>query len=219
VKLSSWFFAIALLAACSRRPTAGGAPVVWTVDGTASIGGQVPTVWGSPQTMDTARGRAVCFDGKKDALLVGKNPLEGLAEFTVEVLFRPDADGSPEQRFVHIAEDGSEDRAMIETRVTAKGTWYLDTFLHKGAEARALIEPSREHAADDWYWAALTYRGRQMRHFVNGVEEGSGTLTFAPLGRGQTSLGARQNKLYWFKGCIRELRISPAALPPDRLQR
>jgi hypothetical protein len=215
VKLSSSLALAVSLTACSHRP----APVIWTVDGTTSIGGHVPTVWGAPKMMDTKRGRAVCFDGKEDGLLVGKNPIEGLAEFTVEVLFRPDADGPPEQRFVHIAEDAGEDRAMIETRVTPKGTWYLDTFLHKGAESLALIEPSKEHPGDDWYWAALTYRERQMRHFVNAVEEGSGNLTFAPLGRGRMSLGVRQNQVYWFKGCIRELRVTPAALPPDRLQR
>jgi hypothetical protein len=58
-----------------------------------------------------------------------------------------------------------------------------------------------------------------MRHFVNGTEEASGELSFAPLGSGRVSLGVRQNQVSWFKGCIRELRISPIALAPEALQK
>jgi hypothetical protein len=32
-------------------------------------------------------------------------------------------------------------------------------------------------------------------------------------------VGVRQNKVYWFKGAIKEVRFTPAALAPEKLQR
>jgi len=211
--------ASASLAACSRSSDGAGAPLIWMVDDLVRVGGHRATAWGAPQVADTDRGRAVCFDGKRDGLVVGANPVEGLAAFTVEVLFRPDAGGEAAARFLHISEDGSESRAMMETRTTTEGRWYLDTFLHGGTEKLALARPDAQHAAGTWYWAALSYADRQMRHYVNGVLESSGPVTWRPLSRGQTSIGVRLNQVSWFKGCVRELRVSPAALAPARLQR
>jgi hypothetical protein len=209
----------ALPAACSLSRDTAGAPLIWTVDDLGRVGGHRTTVWGAPKATDTDRGRAVCFDGKQDGLVVDANPIEGLAAFTVEVLFRPDADGEPAARFVHISEEKSEDRAMIETRRTPEGRWYLDTFLQSGAEKLTLARTDAQHAAGTWYWAALTYGDRQMRHYVNAVLEASGPVVFGPLSRGRTSLGVRLNQVGWFKGCVREVRISSAALPPERLRK
>jgi len=39
------------------------------------------------------------------------------------------------------------------------------------------------------------------------------------MSAGQISLGVRQNKVYWFKGGIREVRFHSAALTPENLQR
>jgi hypothetical protein len=208
-----------LPAACSRSHDSAGAPLIWMMDDIGRVGGHRTTVWGAPKATDTDRGRAMCFDGKQDGVVVGVNPIAGLAAFTVEVLFRPDADGEPAARFLHISEDQSDDRAMIETRTTPEGRWYLDTFLHRGADKLALARTDAQHAAGSWYWAALTYGDRQMRHYVNGVLEASGPVLFGPLSRGQTSLGVRLNRVSWFKGCIREVRVSAAALPSERLQK
>jgi hypothetical protein len=210
--------ACAWLAACSRPHDVAGAPQIWMVDGTGRVGGHRATVWGAPKVTDTDRGRAVCFDGKQDGLVVDANPIAGLAAFTLELLFRPDADGEPAARVLHISEEESEDRAMIETRMTGERRWYLDTFLHHGADSLALAQTDAQHAAGRWYWAALTYADRQMRHYVNGVLEASGPVVFGPLSRGRTSLGVRLNRVSWFKGCVRELRIWPAALPSGQLQ-
>lgn len=193
--------------------------MVWTLDDTANVGGHGAAVVGSPKISDTERGRAVCFNGIDDGLVVAANPLAGLAEFTVEVLFKPEAGGAPEQRFVHMAEDGSENRALVELRSTPDGGFYLDTYLHKDNEKLALVRPEMKHAAGAWYWAALTYRDGRMRHFVNGVEEAAGTLAMTPLGSGTTSLGVRLNRVSWFKGCIREVRVTATALGAEGLQR
>jgi hypothetical protein len=59
-----------------------------------------------------------------------------------------------------------------------------------------------------------------MTHYVNGERELlAEKVNFGPLGQGQVSLGVRQNKVFWFKGAIREVRFTPAALPPGKLQR
>lgn len=203
------------VASCSRSR----APTVWLIDDTKSLGGHAATTWGAPQVTDTDRGRAVCFDGERDGLLLDVNPLQGLGELTVEVLFRPDRDGAPEQRFVHFSEEGGDNRALLETRLLPGGVWYLDTFLRKGEAELPLRVSAAQHPAGEWYWAALTYRDGRMRHFVNGTEEASGALSFAPLGSGRISLGVRQNQVSWFKGCLSELRISPTALGPEELQK
>src|SRR6266700_2101099 len=98
--------------AASRSPSStitsrdDGAPVIWMVDGVGRVGGHPTTPWGTPRATDTDHGRAVCFDGERDGLLVDANPVEGLAAFTIEVLFRPDAGGQAAERFVHISENG-----------------------------------------------------------------------------------------------------------------
>ena len=56
---------------------------------------------------------------------------------------------------------------------------------------------------------------RFMKHFVNGKEELAVDVKLVPLAAGETSIGVRHNKVHWFQGAIRQIRISPAALKPD----
>jgi hypothetical protein len=58
-----------------------------------------------------------------------------------------------------------------------------------------------------------------MAHYVNGEKELESPGAFVAFGRGQTSLGVRQNKVFWFKGMIAEVRFHPEALPEEKLQR
>lgn len=106
--------------------------VEWKVDNLESIGGLAPVVVGSPQVIETDGGRAVAFDGRGDALVLETNPLAGLSEFSVAVELRPDADGPGEQRFFHVQEDGTENRVLLETRLTGDGRWYGDTYIRSG---------------------------------------------------------------------------------------
>jgi hypothetical protein len=198
--------------------TAQAPPVEWTIDNLSAIGGHAVTVVGAPRVVETEVGRALEFNGASDGIYVAANPLEGLAQFTLEVLFSPARDGLPEQRFVHI-EDEREggNRVLIETRLTGGGQWYLDTFLKQGTASRPLIDRANTHPVESWHVAALVYDGREMSHYVDGVRELSGEVAFGPLGPGRTSLGVRQNLVYWFKGRIRALRITPRALAPAAL--
>lgn len=189
-------------------------PVRWTLGDLAAVGGVTPTVWGAPQ----AAGGAAHFNGVNDGLLLPVNPLAGWERFTVAILFRPDADGPFAQRFLH-AEDAKSGRMTIESRVVAGQGWYLDTFLLPGGGKKglALIDPKKLHPLGQWAWGELVYDGATMTAYVNGIAELSGPVTFPPMGPGRTSVGVRQNKVFWFKGDIREVRFYPAALAPADL--
>jgi len=189
---------------------------VWTFAGTDSVGGHQTQVLGDPVVVSTQEGPSVVFDGMDDGLQFDTLPLAGAGQFTVEILFRPDPDGLPEQRYFHMQEDGSDNRVMLETRLTGDGMWYLDTFMKSGDADRTLKVESAVHAVGDWYVCTLVFDGTEMRHYVNGVLEATGTLSeFSPLKAGRTSVGVRMNKVHWFKGAIRMARFTGRVLSPD----
>ena len=218
-------FCLALLltgavSAAEPAPSTGSgqAATIWRLDQVAQIDGHTAEVLGTPHVVKEAGGSAVAFNGASDGLFVPANPLAGHAQFTVEILFRPDEGGLPEQRFVHI-QDKSDWRIMIETRLDGKGGWWLDTFLGNPTGGQPLIDPKRVHPTGQWYWAALSFDGQHMTHYVNGAKELEAEVKFGPMTEGRISLGVRQNKVYWFKGAIREVRFHAAALAPAELQR
>jgi hypothetical protein len=131
----------------------------------------------------------------------------------------PATDGSEEQRFLHFEEPEAENRTLIELRLLTGASWCLDTFLKHGEASLALIDKAALHPAGRWYVAALSWDGRTMRHFVDGVQEMSGDVAFRPHQPGRTSIGVRMNRRSWFKGRIRTIRISPEALPAGRLMK
>ncbi len=187
----------------------------WRIDNLETVGGHPITTLGAPKVIDAPGGRAVAFGGEGDALLLNTHPLVGLDRFTVEVLFRPDADGPVEQRFLHLQEDGSEDRLLFETRLPTPGQWFLDTFIKSGAHSHALFARTFLHPVGEWYHAALVFDGREMRHYLNGVQELAHEIAFTPLRAGKTSIGVRMNRVSWFKGAIRMIRFTDGVLEPE----
>jgi hypothetical protein len=205
--------------ACSRHrtPDGGDDSVSWLFDNLRSVNGHIPRVLGNPIPTRLEPGVALCFNGVDDGLIFDENPLQGRAAFTLEVLFRPDAAGPAAQRFVHIQESNSESRALIETRVT-RDSFYLDTFLSSKDAKATLADPALSHPTSSFHWAALSYSAGRMRQFMDGAQELEATLAFTPLGPGQMSVGVRLNQKFWFKGCIREVRFTPRALPAAQLR-
>jgi Pectic acid lyase/Concanavalin A-like lectin/glucanases superfamily len=191
--------------------------VTWRLDNLTSIGGHPAKVLGTPRVVPTSVGPVIEFNGRSDGLVLDTNPLEGLRQFTLEAQFEPAADGLEEQRFLHIEEHETGNRALLETRMLPDRRWCLDTFLNSGPSSRTLIDRERSHPAGEWHAAALMYDGVEMTHYVDGKREAAGPVTFAPLGAGRTALGVRLNQVSWFKGRLRLVRITPQALPPDRL--
>lgn len=187
--------------------------VIWRLDNLVSIGGNRPSLLGEPVVIDSPHGKAIQFDGQDDALVFDQNPLAGASAFTLEVVFRPDAGGEPEQRFVHMQEV-DDHRVLVETRLTPDGHWFLDTFLKSGESERTLFAKEFLHPVGEWFHAALVYENGHMSHFVNGAKELEGAVDFNPMGGGQTSVGVRLNRIYWFKGAVQALAITPKALSP-----
>lgn len=188
--------------------------VTWKIDNLKKIGEHTVTLIGNPRIVDAPGGKATMFDGVGDGLLVNANPIAGAQAFTLEAVFRPDANGSKEQRWFHIQQEGSENRVLLETRLVGD-QWFLDTYIRSGENNRALFAENFKHPVGAWYHVALVFDGTEMRHYVDGKQEMAGPLTIAPLGQGQTSIGVRMNRVYWFKGAIRKARFTAKALAPS----
>lgn len=205
------------LTSCAATTAPSAKPVVWELKSLDIIGGQKPEVLGAPKAAMASGHRALCFDGKADGVFVPVNPIEGWGAYTVEALFKPDGDGPEEQRFLHI-QDESNRRLLLETRV-ANNEWALDTFLlDTEADKLALLDRTLTSPTDQWHWAALVFDGKKMTHYVNGVKQLEGAVKVPPMGSGRISLGVRQNLVYWYKGCIAQVRFTPSALDAKALQ-
>lgn len=187
---------------------------VWTFDRLDRIGGHPVTLLGHPRVIDSPVGKAVQFNGIDDALFFDVHPLAGAEAFTWEVLFRPDRDGAPEQRFFHLQEKDTANRMLFEIRIV-DGRWCLDSFVNSGPASKALLNRERLHPLDAWYRAAMVYDGHQFRNYVDGVLEGSADIHFAPQGAGRSSAGVRVNLRDHFKGAIRSARFTRRALKPS----
>jgi hypothetical protein len=176
------------------------------------------TVLGDPRPVDSPCGKALHFDGVGDAVFFNSNPLAYLRQFTVEIIFQPDSDGAREQRFLHLGNQQGN-RLMVETRVTKTRQWFLDAHLRSGDSAKTLIDSLKLHPTDTWCHVAVTVDDGQMVTYVNGVRELAGGIPFSPFDGGQTSIGVRQNKVYWYKGAICKIRITPRILKPSEFLR
>lgn len=172
-----------------------------------SVGGYPVQSIGSPCLGAHDGFRTVRFDGGGDGLLVDMNPIEGFHRFSIEIEFCPESGGLREQRFFHIQEHGSENRVLLETRVTPDGFWYGDSFIKSPSCERFLNDPSRLHPLDRWYRFHLEFDGARMVQSIDGESELEARIDFSPLGRGQTSLGMRIDRRFWLKGSIGRMRI------------
>jgi len=191
--------------------------VVWNFDRLDRIGGHSTTVLGHPRVVNTPMGKAVEFNGVDDALLIGVHPLAGAATFTWEAIFRPDG-GNAEQRWFHLEENpatglDSNNRMLFEIRVI-DGRWCLDAFNKSGAAQKALLNRNSLHALGAWYHVAAVYDGKEFRNYVDGVQDGAGEVALAPQGPGQTAVGMRLNKVFYFKGAVHSARFTRRALKP-----
>lgn len=189
--------------------------ITWKIDNLNMIGGHKVTVLGQPRMVDTPEGKAIEFDGVDDGLVVDHHPLAGVKEFTAEVIFRPTLDGPKEQRFFHLQETGRENRILFETRLDGP-QWFLDTYIKSGTADATLFADGFKHPIGPWYQAAIIVDGKTMKHYVNGKLELEKPLVFEPQGAGQTSIGVRHNRVFWYKGAIRAARFTPRVLTPDQ---
>lgn len=212
--LTILIFLLSALWTCAQSLETPQTSVVWKIDNLKKIGGHAVEVLGAPRVVKTDRGKAVVFDGVRDGIFIQNNPLARAGKFTIEAIFRPDEGGEAEQRWLHIEDtENVESRALLETRLNGK-EWFLDTFLKSGDNRMPLYAENFKHPTGKWFHVALVYDGTEMRHYINGKLELSGKIQMKPFGRGITSIGVRQNKIYWFKGAVLKARFSKYALNP-----
>jgi hypothetical protein len=189
--------------------------VVWNIDTITAVGGHPTEVLGAPKVISVPGGKAVEFDGVKDGLIVDAFPLAGVRAFTLEVIFCPYADGSAEQRFFHLQENEGDNLILLETRIIDGNKWSLDSFIQSHETNQTLLDKTITHPTGAWYNATLVFDGKEMRHYINGVQELSAELkSFSPYLGGKTSIGVRMNKVFWFKGAIGKARFTQRALSP-----
>lgn len=203
--------------------------VGWRLDNLRRIGGFEVEAEGHPEVIESPAGKAIAFDGTGDSLFVRGRPLVGAAQFTIEAVFRPDG-GAAAQRFFHIAEtdpatgldaqpSGTNDpnaRFMFEVRVK-DGDWYLDSFVRSAAGSRPLLFMDKPHPIGRWYAIAQSYDGKTYRAYVDGVLEGEAEIAFTPHGPGHVRIGARMNRVDYFKGAIARARFTDRALAPREM--
>jgi Concanavalin A-like lectin/glucanases superfamily len=193
--------------------------VTWTFAEFPRIAHHHTQVLGSPRALLVDGRHALCFDGRSDGVIVPTNPIAGWAQFTIEVLIKPESTGDEEQRFLHI-EDVRSSRLLLETRLTRERQWALDTFMYVSSEEnRTLLDRDKLHAADRWHWVALSFDGLTMAHHVNGTTELNAPIAFQPMTEGRISLGVRLNERSWYKGCIAEVRFTSRALSRSEMAR
>jgi hypothetical protein len=120
----------ALGAAMAGLPGCRSIPVgeTWRVDNLAALGGYPVTVRGDPRVIDTPAGPAIEFDGVDDAIFLATHPLEGMSEFTVEIVFRPAADGAREQRSALAATKSTGSKAQFARCGSRPGRWIRPPF-------------------------------------------------------------------------------------------
>jgi hypothetical protein len=218
--LNWWLLTFFLAASILNGQDSGNVfSTIWNIGSVDSIAGFPVIKSDLPHVIDSdVYGKVVWFDGIDDGLLVESNPLEGAVNFTIEVIFKPDSSwpANEEQRFIHFQNPANDDRRiLIELRLTDTHQWYLDTYIKSELSSKALKLETAVHPVGQWYHAALVYDNRSMKHFVNGIEEISGTVDYLPVTSGSTSIGTRMNQISWFKGSIAILKVTHSALTPD----
>ncbi len=202
-----------ILALCLASAAFAQSSATWKLDNLTKIGGNAVEVLGAPKVAQ----KAIEFDGAADGVLLDANPIEGLSAFTIEAVFRPDG-GNKEQRWFHIQQTDADNRVLLEIRVDGND-WFLDTFIKSGDNRLTHYAEKYRHPLGKWYHVALVFDGKEMRHYVDANLELAGQLKIAPFGKGRTSLGVRQNKVHWFKGAIKKVRITDRALAPKEFMK
>ncbi len=210
-----------ILAAAFAQSPAAPQSTIWHFNRIDSIGGHPTTVLGHPHLVDSPYGKAVEFNGVDDALFVGVHPLAGASTYTWEVVFRPDKDGAPAQRFFHLSQldpatgKDTDNRMLFEIRIV-NGQWCLDSFAYSNGSQRALLNCDALHPLGQWYRVTAVYDGKMLRNYVGNELQGEGELHLTPQGPGHSSIGTRINKVDYFKGAIFEARMTPRALRPEQ---
>lgn len=218
--------ALALLLCALKLVAAEPRTVVWKIDDPAAVAGAKVEKVGAPRVVDGA----VAFDGKADGLLRDGSPLSGCKAYTIEILFNPDADGPTDhdQKLLHVQEVSpqTQTRALMEVSLHPGEGWSahcgVKCYLPGGKSSDKWLwdrNHNMRHPTGRWYWLAMTWDGKSITSFVDGKQEFSVPVELIPIdATARSSIGIRLTKVDPFKGRIREMRFTDAALPAEKLQ-
>jgi Concanavalin A-like lectin/glucanases superfamily len=224
LKLVSLVTACFVLASAVTIAAPASAQEIWRFDQTASLGTHATRVLGHPQVIDTEIGKAIAFNGVDDALFVGVHPLAGVATWTWEMIFKPDADGKPAQRVFHLQSvdpstglDIANERMLFEIRIVAStdgqpAQWCLDSFATAGGQSRALLNCEKLHPFGKWYRVTAVYDGKMLHNYVGDELQGEGALVIPAERPGRSSVGTRIDLRDYYKGAMYEARFTRRAL-------
>jgi hypothetical protein len=192
---------------------------VWRFDQTKVFSGHETQVLGHPQVVSTELGKAVAFNGVDDAIFFPTHPLAGATTWTWEMIFKPDADGNPEQRVFHLQSvepatgvDILNERMLFEIRIV-NGQWCLDSFATAQGQSRTLLNCDKLHPFGAWYRVTAVYDGKMLHNYVGDELQGEGELALPAERPGRASLGTRIDLRDYFKGSVYEARFTRRALP------
>ncbi|ALJ01495.1 hypothetical protein DC20_15360 [Rufibacter tibetensis] len=196
-------------------------PTQWKMDSLTAVGGHLTAVIGNPKSIKGKGGaQVISFDGVDDGLLVDHNPIAGAEEFTIEVVFKPNAawPANVEQRFLHIEDMAlGQRRILLELRLNNRNQWYADFFMRTEKAALTLIDSTKTHPVGEWATMTLTYKDKQLKGYVNGQRELSGEIEYLPIpASAKTSIGTRMDQRSWFNGEIQSVKVWKRALQPKK---
>lgn len=144
-------------------------------------------------TLDNGSGYCIEFDGEDDygVLPFAMNPAEG--DFTIELWFQADnLDGSQ----VLVQQIGTNGRSVI----------YLENNDLKSYLGGSAFSASTIFEADEWYHAALTYDGLDLRFYINGILTNTSTRSMESS-NDVFKLGTSKTNSSFFDGKIDEVRF------------
>ena len=116
-------------------------------------------------------------------------------------------------------DNDGESRVLLEVNVLDSESWRLHSFISAGKDKQELENDETSHDLGKWYWVAMTYNqeNNELHHFVNGYQETTATFVRPPMKKGEMGIGSKLSREHFFKGCVREVRFTTAALSADKL--
>ncbi|MFA5795483.1 MAG: DUF2341 domain-containing protein [Candidatus Brocadiia bacterium] len=153
-------------------------------------------------------GNALQFNGASSYLIAGSSSTLAPSQFTLESWFNMAATPAPSSYIMF--------RPNCYFLELYPGTYAL--WLYNGTSYQGINTGSFAPALDTWVHFVATYDGATAKLYVNGVEKGSGVLSYTPSATQQLRFGASNVPSNFFNGNLDEVRIYNRALFLSEIQ-
>ncbi len=160
-------------------------------------------------------GSGISFDGTNDYISVPHSSTLALTgDMTITAWVKP----TDRQYDGIVGKTSGNTAAPYDFYLT--GTTGIPRFLRGNGSASASVDASAAPATGQWSHVAVVMSGTTVTHYLNGVANGSGTLstTIGDAG-GALRIGSRADDVTMFKGVMDDVRIYNRALSADEISR